>query len=238
MEMRAGEMLTLGSGHQIHSRTDGLCHWGAIRIPAEELSQYARALSGGSFGLPPVARWRPQRAALRQLRHLHQAAVRTAKAQSGVLADKEAVHGLEQQIIHALVESLSPGPIDEETETACRHRHILARFEVLLEAHPLASTTEIGAALGVSDRMLRECCRKSLGMGPSRYRRLRGMQLVYYTLRHEDRPWQACRRSHADTVSSILDASPRAIAPFTANCLRLPCGDTTGSQNSRWVGHA
>jgi len=186
MEMRAGEMLTLGSGHQIHSRTDGLCHWGAIRIPAEELSQYARALSGGSFGLPPVARWRPQRAALRQLRHLHQAAVRTAKAQSGVLADKEAVHGLEQQIIHALVESLSPGPVDEETETACRHRHILARFEVLLEAHPLASTTEIGAALGVSDRMLRECCRKSLGMGPSRYRRLRRMQLVYYTLRHED----------------------------------------------------
>jgi len=93
---------------------------------------------------------------------------------------------LEQQIIHALVESLSLGPVDEETETAYRHRHTLARCEVLLEAHPLVSATEIGAALGISDRMLRECCRKSFGMGPSRYRRLRRMQLVYYTLRHED----------------------------------------------------
>jgi len=123
---------------------------------------------------------------LRQLRHLHQSAIRTAKAQSGVLVNREAVHGLEQQIIHALVESLSPVPVDEETETASRHRRILARLEVLLDAHPLASATEIGAALGVSDRMLRECCRKSLGMRPSRYRRLRRMQLVYYTLRHGD----------------------------------------------------
>ena len=58
MEMRAGEMITLGSGQQIHSRTEGPCHWGAIQIPAEELSQYARALSGAPFVLPPVAGWR------------------------------------------------------------------------------------------------------------------------------------------------------------------------------------
>jgi len=93
---------------------------------------------------------------------------------------------LEQQIIHALVESLSPGPVDEETETASRHRRILARLEVLLEAHPLASTTEIGAALGVSDRMLRECCQRNLGMDPSRYRRLRGMQRARRALRREN----------------------------------------------------
>jgi len=186
VELRVGEMITLGPGQRIHWRTDGLCHWAAIQLPAEELAQYVGALSGATFVVPPVARWRPPRAAFRQLRHFHQVAVRTAKARSGVLADKETAHGLEQQMIHALVESLSVGPIDEETAAACRRRGILARFEDLREAEPLASIAEIGAALGVSRRMLRECCKKSLGMSPSRYCRLRGMQLVHRALRREN----------------------------------------------------
>jgi AraC-like DNA-binding protein len=41
---------------------------------------------------------------------------------------------------------------------------------------------DICAALGVSERLLRECCRKHLGMGPSSYRRLRAMQLVHRAL--------------------------------------------------------
>jgi len=35
----------------------------------------------------------------------------------------------------------------------------------------------------VSDRSLRECCKKHLGMGPSSYRRLCGMQHVHRALR-------------------------------------------------------
>jgi AraC-like DNA-binding protein len=185
-EMRVGEMITLGPGQRAHARSDGPCHWGTIRLPAEELAQYGGALRGAAFVVPPVARWRPPRAALRQLRHFHQAAVRTAKARSGVLADREAAHGLEQQVIHALVESLSAGPIDEETAAASRHREILARFEDLLYAGPLPSISEIGTALGVSHRMLGECCQKNLGMSPSRYRRLRRMQQVHRALRNEN----------------------------------------------------
>jgi AraC-like DNA-binding protein len=103
-----------------------------------------------------------------------------------VLADREAVHGLEQQVIHALVESLSAGPVYEETEVARRHRGVLARFEDLLEAEPPPSVTAAVAALGVSQRMLRECCKENLGIGPSRYRRLRGMQRAHRALRHEN----------------------------------------------------
>jgi len=187
METRAGEMITLGPAQRVHARSEGPCHWGAIRLPAQELAQYGGALRGGAFVMPPpVALWRPPRAAFRQLRHFHQAAVRAAELRSGVLADSEAAHGLEQQVIHALVEALLSGPVDEETEATRRHRSILARFEDLLGAEPLPSLTEIGAALGVSHRMLRECCKKHLGMGPSRYRRLRGMQLVHRALRCRD----------------------------------------------------
>jgi len=183
--MRAGEIITLGPGQRVHARSEGPCQWGAVRLLVEEFVRYGSALSGTAFIVPPVARWRPPRAALRQLRHLHKAAVRTAEARSGVLADSETAHGLEQQVIHALVECLSVGPPDEETEAARRHRCILARFEALLAAEPPPSMTEIGAAVGVSLRMLRECCKTNLGMGPGRYRHLRGMQRAHRALRRE-----------------------------------------------------
>jgi AraC family ethanolamine operon transcriptional activator len=210
METRPADIITLGPGQRVHSRTDGPCHWAAIRLPAENLAQYGGALSGAVFAVPPVARWRPPRAALRQLRHFHQAAVRRANARSGVLADREAAHGLEQQVIHALVESLSAEPVYQETEAARRHRGMLARFEDLLEAEPPPSVSAIGAALGVSERVLRECCKKNLGMDPSRYRRLRGMQRVHRTL----------RREHPDTaaVSEVARRYGfRSLGSFGAN---------------------
>jgi AraC family ethanolamine operon transcriptional activator len=43
--------------------------------------------------------------------------------------------------------------------------------------------TEICAALGVSPRTLRICCREQLGVGPTEYVRRRRMQLVHRELR-------------------------------------------------------
>jgi AraC-like DNA-binding protein len=183
MGMRVGELITLGAGQRVHTRTGGPCRWDIVQLPGEELTQYGRALSGAVFDVPSAARWRPPRGALRQLRHFHQAAVRRAEARAGVFADTEAAHGLEQQVIHALVECLSAGRVEEETEATWRHREILARFEDLLETEPLPGIAEISAGLSVSHRMLRECCNKHLGMGPRRYRYLRGMQLVHRALR-------------------------------------------------------
>src|SRR5262249_1965645 len=173
VEMQVGEMITLGPGERLHARSDGPCQWGAIQLPVEDFVQYGAAIVGAKPNVPAVARWRPPRAALRQLRHLHQAAVRTAEARSAVLADSQAAHGLEQQVIHALVESLSARSVYEEKAPGRRRRGILARFEELLEAEPPPSVTAVSAALGVSQRMLRECCKKNLGMDPSRYRHLR-----------------------------------------------------------------
>jgi AraC-like DNA-binding protein len=104
-----------------------------------------------------------------------------AEARAAALTDPQAAHGLEQQLLHALIECLSNKP-EEETATARRHRDILARFEDLLVAERFLRMADICAALGVSERLLRECCRQHLGMGPSSYRRLRAMQLVHRAL--------------------------------------------------------
>ena len=182
VEISNGEMITLSSGQRLHARTAGPCSWGAMQVQEQQLADYGRVLSGTSFVVPPAARWRPPRIVAKQLRDLHRAAIRMAEARAGALTDPQAAHGLEQQLLHALIECLSNEP-DEETATARRHRDILARFEDLLVAEPFLPMTDICTALGVSDRLLRECCRKHLGMGPSRYRRLRGMQQVHRALR-------------------------------------------------------
>jgi AraC-like DNA-binding protein len=187
MEMRAGDMLNLGPGQRVHTRVEGPCRWGGIRLPDEELLHYGRSLCGAGFAVPPVlAVRRPAPAAARHLAQLHRAATRMAEARSGALADVEAAHGLEQQLIPALIECLSDGPAQEETSAARRHRGILAGFEDLLQAEPFPNMSEICGALGVSERLLRGCCKEHLGMGPSRYLRLRRMQQVHRALRNEN----------------------------------------------------
>jgi AraC-like DNA-binding protein len=179
VEMRMREIITLGRGQRVHARSRGSCQWGALQLFGRGVCPIWRRPERNRVQRPAHCTVAPPRAALRQLGHLYQAAIRTAETRSGVLADKETVHGLEQQMIHALVESLSAGPVYEETETARQHRGVLARFEDLLEAEPPPSVTEIYTALGVSHRLLRECCRKTLGTDPSRYRRLHGMQRAH-----------------------------------------------------------
>ena len=186
IEIRTGEMITLGGGQRLHARTLGASHWGAIEAPDQQLADYGRALSGAGFVVPPAARWRPPATAARQLRHLHRAAIRMAEARAGALTDPQAAHGLEQQLIHALIECLSARHAVEEPRYAHRHRDILARFEDLLAAEPFLRMAEICTVLGVSSRSLRECCKEQLGIGPTGYRRLCRMQQVHRALRSGD----------------------------------------------------
>jgi AraC-like DNA-binding protein len=183
IEMQAGELVTLGPGERFHARSDGPCAWDAIYAPAKDLVEYGRAVDGVDFVIPPAARWRPRSAAMRALRHFFRAAIRMAETRSGAPTSIRAAHGLEQQLIDALLECVSAGPAGEETPSARRHRGISARFEDLLQAEPFPRMTEIRTALGVSEWTLRECAKKHLGMGPSRYRRMHGIQEAHRALR-------------------------------------------------------
>ena len=61
-----------------------------------------------------------------------------------------------------------------------RHRQIIDRFEATLARMPVEPLylSDICAAIGVSARTMEYCCREYYGMGPSRYLRLRRMNLA------------------------------------------------------------
>jgi AraC-like DNA-binding protein len=183
--MKAGEMMTLDSGNRVHARTGGPSRWHAIRLPETDLLCYGRALCGAGFILPPSpALWRPSPAAARSLAGLHRAAIKMAQSASRSLSDIQAAHGLEQQLIYALIGCLSGRPAEEETPAGDRYRNILAQLEDLLEVDPITSLTETCARLGVSHRFLRKCCEHNLGMSPGRYHRLRRLLLAHRALRN------------------------------------------------------
>ncbi|MGA7264023.1 MAG: helix-turn-helix transcriptional regulator [Stellaceae bacterium] len=183
--MPAGEIMTLGPGQRIHARTDGPSHSGSIWLPVQDLVRYGRALIGAAFAVPSAARsWRSRSAAGRELCQLHGAGTRMAESRPETLIGAEAAHGLEQQLIHALVECLSTGPAYETAPATLRHQDIVVRFEGLLQAQPERDLRigEICAALGVSERTLRSVCAEHLGVSPTSYLRLRRMSLVYRAL--------------------------------------------------------
>jgi AraC-like DNA-binding protein len=189
IEMRAAEIMTFGPGQRAHARTDGPSRSGSIWLPAQDLARYGRALIGDTFAVPCAARsWRSLSAAGRELHQLHRAGTRMAERRPETLVDAEAAHGLEQQLIHALVECLSAGSANEATPAARRLQDVMVRFEGLLQAQPERNLRigEICAALGVSDRTLRGLCAEQLGMSPTSYLRLRRMHLVHHTLRSGD----------------------------------------------------
>jgi AraC family ethanolamine operon transcriptional activator len=152
-------------------------------MPDQNLVQYGRAVCGAGFVVPPFARWRPPAAAERHLRQLQRSAVRVVEAHSEILADDEAAHGLEQQLIDALVECLSQG---EAILVAGEHQEIAIRFEALLKPEPqlYLPMAEICTALGVSAHGLRIACEEQLGMRPTEYVRRRRMQLAHRVLRN------------------------------------------------------
>ena len=189
VRIQTGDLLTVGPGERFHARTDGACHWGIIGLPVSGFIRYSTALMGTAlFPLPALGRWQTSRATITHLRSLHAAAIRTAAKCPQVLVDTEAVRGLEQQLLHALVDCLSTGSADDGSRAKRRGRDVMARFERLLRSRPSApaSIPEICAALEVSERHLRQLCALHLGMSPTTYDRLRRMSLVRCALRRAD----------------------------------------------------
>jgi AraC-like DNA-binding protein len=175
------QLMVVCEGGSFHARTNGSSRWAAIQLPAAELVDYVAALTGTTFSAPTVIlRQQPPSRCLRWLRSLHTAAIRTARKNPQALINVEAAHGLEQELIHAIVDCLSEGATILETPAEHRHRDIMVRFEQLLGSEPMNKTSmpELSATLQVSERGLRYACTVHLGMGPLAYDRLRRMSLV------------------------------------------------------------
>jgi AraC-like DNA-binding protein len=190
ISVKPEEIVALGPGESLHVRTDGRYRWGAIWLPSEAVFRYGFALTGAAFPVSPVGYlWRPRPTAGAQLRRLHAAAIRIARVRPQAVIDAEAAHGLEQQLIHAVIECLTTGSMAAAHRSARRHQEILVGFEHLLQSQPdrVLVITEFSAALGVSERLLRSLCAEHLGMSPTSYDRLRRMSRVRSTLRSGER---------------------------------------------------
>jgi AraC-like DNA-binding protein len=176
-----GQIMTFAPGHRLHVRTEGPGRWGAIWLPSQELAGYFKDLTGSTLTIQGHAQlWRPPPAVGRRLLQLHAAAIRAAEIRPEVIVDAEAAHGMEQQLIDALVECLAAGPLKEKAQISHRHQGIAARFEDLLQTHRdrHLRVGDVSEAIGVSDRLLRRCCTEDLGMSPASYIRLRALHRV------------------------------------------------------------
>jgi AraC-like DNA-binding protein len=183
MEVDAEHLIVLGAGASAHARTGDPSRWRAICLPKQEFTRYADALTGGVLTIPEgVSCWHIYPAALRQLRAIHVEAMRSVRIASDTLATSDGGYGLEQQLIHTLVECLS-----ESTNKLPGGDHrLMASFGDLLLTEPSRawSVAEVSRALGMSDRLLRQCCRACVGMSPQSFLRLRQLHSVRRALRH------------------------------------------------------
>jgi AraC-like DNA-binding protein len=178
------EIIRFEAGHGPHTRSNGPCRWESIWLPAAGLARFGTALTGAAFAVSST-RWRLRPAAIRHLRHLYSAGIDASERRSSVFIGNEAAHGLEQQLIEALIECLSNGSNVAETRSAICHREVARRFEALLQAQPERAfrMTEISEALSVPPRTLSPVCEEQLDMAPAEYVRRRRMQLVHRALR-------------------------------------------------------
>jgi AraC-like DNA-binding protein len=187
--VRAGEIVTLGAGHRLYSRSTSRCRWGAIVLPTRLALNYSSTIIGNALVLSSGIRcWRPSADVFRHLIRLHVSATRVANAQAGVITTSEPARSLEQELIAAVISCLSGQPADSGSDAQARHSDVMARFDVLLQTNPTRPLTsgEICAALDISERTLRACCSQHLGMGPIAYMRLRRMQLAHRALSRAD----------------------------------------------------
>jgi AraC-like DNA-binding protein len=186
VEMLPTNITRHSDGRNSFQRSSGSACWGAMSLPVEDMAFIGAAMAGCDLTPPrDVLTVTPAPGAMARLLRLHAAAGHLAEEAPEIIADPEAARGLEQALIEAMVGCLGNGEVGEDSVARRQHELIMRRFRRVVEEHldqPLY-LPEICAAIGVSDRTLRACCREHLGMGPKHYLLLRRLQLARRALR-------------------------------------------------------
>ena len=177
----------------------------------DALAAIGVAMAGRELMTPvDVTTETPDPGAIERLRRLYAAAGRLAKTAPDILAHSEAARSLEHDLVWALAACLGPATNEEDAVAKRRHAVIMRRFHALIAARydrPVY-TTDLCAAIGVSDRTLEICCREHLGMSPQKYLRLRRMQRVRRALTLADPGSATVTGIAPPTASGNWAASP------------------------------
>ena len=180
-ELRPGDIVFHGLGERMHQRTAGSSEKGFVALTPERLAFWSHTLADAELLPPPSARIvRPSASATKRLLSLHTTACRLVEESPDTIAHPEVTRALEQELIHALVNCLSPNAPSQIRPLGTRRAAVMRRFEETLAAHPDQSLhiPQLCMAIGVSERTLRASCAEFLGMSPGWYLRLRRLKLV------------------------------------------------------------
>jgi hypothetical protein len=105
------EITTHNERHRFNEQTDGACRWNTIWLRVEDLARAGETMTGCTFVVPPgECHWQPTPESLRLLVSLHGNAIRATAIHGKLPAEREAAHGLEQQLLFALIECLVEKP--------------------------------------------------------------------------------------------------------------------------------
>jgi AraC-like DNA-binding protein len=172
-------MLLHGCDRTVHHRTQGPGNWGLIAVDQSAFITHCQALSGSDTGLARQRLiLRPTWSAPARLRQLHAKICDLAATTPSILSHREAARALENEVLHALVNCIAGS--GDHVPSPRRHVEIIDAFEHVLTlrlSEPL-TVAGISAEIGVPERTLRACCMEILGMSPSRYLRLRRLNMV------------------------------------------------------------
>jgi AraC-like DNA-binding protein len=174
------------AGEAISQRLSGPTRWAAMSLPCEDWQEVAAVMLGRDLTPPLDVPRVASGAALARLRRLHAAAMHLAEHAPEVIANTEAARGLEAELTIALAESLDALPEPTSAIATYHHAAIMRRLRRYLEEHAGQPVylPELCAAVGTSDRTLRQCCHDYFGLGPKRYLQIRRLRLARWQLQH------------------------------------------------------
>jgi AraC-like DNA-binding protein len=189
LKMKLGEFMVHGRGAPTHQCTHGATQWGFIALAARDLAGFGRVASVELRAPQTTKITKPTKTAAAELLRQYGDMCRLAETEPARILDREVARELEQNLLRGLINCLAAAE-GYEFAGARQHRaQFMARFEEVLACHarPLEpSMPELAAAVGTSDRNLRNCCREFLGMSPGQYAHLRRLSLVRAALWRAD----------------------------------------------------
>jgi len=176
-------------GQHLHQRTNGATKWGFIAIWAEQVSSYAKALTGRELPMPCMDRiLSPVLAETLRLRSLVGQACRIVESANELVEHTEVARTLEHEMLHAVIDSLALNERNDHSKTRHQHAAAMVRFEEILRDRldQKLKMPSLCAAVGVAERTLRLCCAEFLGVSPMRYILLRRLNKARSALRRAD----------------------------------------------------
>ncbi len=173
VRLRRGDFMMHGAGGHVHQRAEGRVQWGLIALSARNLTTFGRTLLGHSLTLPRSVQFqRPRSKPASDLLSLHARACRLSVTDPDLMAHREVVRSVQQELSRALVNMLDSTGTCARDATDQRRADIMARFQNAIATRPYQPLSNICAAIGVPERTLRFCCSAYLGCSPLEYMRL------------------------------------------------------------------